>query len=87
MFGPPEDVESECNAHLYLGDDWGDNSCTIRCELPAGHEGLHQEIFERDNSPVTITWKYCERSERQRQQDLDDAEDDLHNYDEFYNNE
>ena len=59
MFGKPSDVEGECNAHLYLGDDYGDNTCTIRCHLPQGHDAPHKEVC-RDGD-VTITWSEDER--------------------------
>lgn len=61
MFGEPEDVNGECNACLFLGDNYGDNHTTIRCQLPLNHEGLHQEQFERRGHPVTITWAVDER--------------------------
>jgi len=59
--GPPKDVEGECNARLYLGDDWGDNRCTIRCKEAPEHEGPHRETFMRDDTPVVITWVKDER--------------------------
>ena len=63
MFGRPKDIEGECNAHLYLGDDWGDNVCTIRCQLPKGHRGLHKERGRLLENPFTITWYKDERNE------------------------
>ena len=39
----PQDVPGECNAHLSIGDDFGDNSATMRCSLKAGHDGKHRE--------------------------------------------
>lgn len=32
-----------CNAEMIFGDDYGDNPCTFRCGLPAGHSGPHEE--------------------------------------------
>ena len=58
-----KNVEGECNARLYLGDDYGDNVCTIRCRLPAGHDGPHREEFKRGGKPVVITWEVDERDE------------------------
>lgn len=52
MFGPPEDVEGECNAWLGIADDYGDNQATMRCSLPVGHEGDHKEVARR----FTVTW-------------------------------
>ena len=36
MFGPPEDVAGECNVRLEIGDDYGDNSATMRCQRESG---------------------------------------------------
>jgi len=60
MFGPPEKVDGKCNARLYIADDYGDNECTIQCELDAGHSGEHCETFERE-STVKITWNHNEK--------------------------
>ena len=61
MFGEPKDVDGECNTCLFIGDNYGDNSTTIRCQLAPNHEGLHQEQFEREGGMVTITWVTDER--------------------------
>lgn len=61
MFGEPEDVEGECNARLYIGDNYGDNHATVRCSLEPGHDGTHKEEFLRQDKPVTITWWLDER--------------------------
>jgi len=61
MFGEPSDVEGECNACLFIADNYGDNSATIRCQLAPNHEGLHREQFEREGGAVTITWAVDER--------------------------
>ena len=61
MFGPPEDIEGECNAWLFIGDDYGDNHSTIRCSLPKGHSGPHKETYmHHSGSQVTITWEIDE---------------------------
>lgn len=57
MFGAPPDKPDECNARLFLGDDYGDGTCTIRCKLPPGHEGPHKEKTNR----CLITWEKDER--------------------------
>ena len=62
MFGPPDDVEGQCNARLYLADDYGDNSATMRCSLSSSHEGLHEERFSRSGFPVIVQWEKDERS-------------------------
>ncbi len=59
--GPPPDVPGECNARLSLGDDYGDNSCTIRCKLVEGHDGDHCEGFDRNGGPVKIIWQIDDR--------------------------
>lgn len=57
MFEPPDDVAGECNARLFLADDYGDNTTTMRCGEPLGHEGLHIEAFEREGGQqIRITW-------------------------------
>lgn len=61
MLGEPSDEESECNARLFIADNYGDGTATIRCQLAPGHEGLHQEQFERNGHMVTITWAIDER--------------------------
>jgi len=66
MFGSPPDVPGECNARLCLGDDHGDGVATIRCTLPKGHTGKHQErCRESEEAPdtrnVEVTWEGDER--------------------------
>jgi hypothetical protein len=60
MFGEPSDAPGECNARLFIADNYGDGTATMRCQLALGHEGLHQEKFDREG-PVTITWTADER--------------------------
>ena len=46
-----------CEARLYIADDYGDNEATIRCQLPSGHDGPHEERSERPGGQqVVITW-------------------------------
>jgi len=59
MFGPPEDIEGQCNAHCYIADDYGDTHATIRCQLPKNHEGKHREV-SRDRKLI-IEWEDDER--------------------------
>ena len=66
-YGEPEDVEGHCNARLYLADNHGDNHATVRCILPAGHDGPHQKNFTRDlvkaddqKQHIIITWEHDE---------------------------
>lgn len=63
--GEPQDVPGECNAHLYIADDFGDNHATMRCQLQEGHTGPHQESFTRishGENRVLIQWGRDERS-------------------------
>ena len=54
--GPSRDIGGECNARLEIGDDYGDNVATMRCQLAVGHEGPHREEFVRGDKPVVVTW-------------------------------
>lgn len=56
--GEPEDVEGECNARLFIGDNYGDNHATMRCSLEPGHEGPHQERYNSQGSgKVLVEWE------------------------------
>lgn len=57
----PADVLGECNAHLHIGDDYGDNHATMRCQLKAGHPGLHREQYGHPPQVVKIEWRLDER--------------------------
>jgi hypothetical protein len=61
MLGEPSDVDGQCNARLFTGDNYGDGSATIRCQRAPDHGGLHQEKFKREGGLVTITWVADER--------------------------
>lgn len=64
MYGEPNDVDGQCNAHLFIGDNMGDNHATMRCQLSPGHEGLHEESFSKnDDNPVVVTWAKNEAEE------------------------
>jgi hypothetical protein len=66
MFGEPKDEPDACNARLFIADNYGDNSSTMRCQLAPGHDGPHKEQFEREsdngNNVVVITWTKDERA-------------------------
>jgi len=71
MFGPPSDVKGQCNARLYLADDWGDNRLTLRCQLSLGHANPHEERFVKflqglkgkvTENAVTVQWTADERA-------------------------
>lgn len=70
MFGEPEDTEGECNARLYIGDNFGDNHATMRCELLPGHGGLHKESYTVPmGGEVVVTWEKDERAEEEDEED------------------
>jgi hypothetical protein len=69
MFGPPKDVEGECNARLYIADDYGDNTATMRCQLEPGHDGPHREEYQRHGKPVVVTWHVDDREEEAEDED------------------
>ncbi len=66
MSDSTKDIESECNARLYLADDYGDNPCTFRCRLSPGHLGEHTVIFATKNDSIPyramISWHEDESS-------------------------
>lgn len=64
MFGKLEDTKGECNARLYIADDYGDNHVTMRCSLSPNHDGPHCEEFARGGGHlVKVTWEKDERDE------------------------
>ena len=59
MMGLPKNVRGQCNARLEIGDDYGENCCTMRCQLKPKHKGPHQETWDPDGDPsqiATVTW-------------------------------
>lgn len=52
--------DNTCGAVLRISGDFGDGESTFKCQLPIGHEGDHQEIFNQPDvdgkNPVTIRW-------------------------------
>lgn len=78
MYGMPKDVEGQCNAHLYIGDDFGDNKATMRCELIKGHSGNHKEVF-RDGKAV-IEWEINERIDETSQEKVYNDWERLHDF-------
>ncbi|EGQ60915.1 hypothetical protein GGI1_03391 [Acidithiobacillus sp. GGI-221] len=50
--------EKACGRHMSIADDMGDNEASIRCQLPRGHEGPHQEQYTSySHGAVTITFE------------------------------
>ena len=84
-----DDADGECNARLYIGDDYGDNHATMRCQLPEGHDGPHQEQFKREGGKqqVTITWTLDEREFEEEEEEDDLDEDDLDEDDDEYDDD
>jgi hypothetical protein len=64
-FGEPLDVTGHCNAWLHIGDNFGDNHATMRCQLPPGHEGPHKEEWNGQVSGDTrcVTWTGNDKKE------------------------
>jgi len=61
--GEPEDVQGECNARLFIGDNFNDNHATMRCQLELGHSGMHEEKYGREPQRVIVQWEVDEREE------------------------
>lgn len=61
------DVPGECDARLYLSDDYDDNCCTLRCRRLLNHNGLHRWRMHRYykdkgvNGKVIVSWEIDER--------------------------
>ncbi|KKL17240.1 hypothetical protein LCGC14_2487520 [marine sediment metagenome] len=68
MFGPPSDVDGECNARLHIADDYGDNEATMRCHLEPNHDGLHEEKF--GSRKVIVQW---EEDERELEEEIENS--------------
>lgn len=60
--GEPDDIEGECNAHLYIADNYGDSHGTMRCGLKPGHEGMHDETYRHRDGRVTVKWDGDDRA-------------------------
>lgn len=60
--GEPEDVAGECNARLFIADNYGDNHATMRCQRHPEHLGNHVEEFDRGGHPARIEWEQDERA-------------------------
>lgn len=59
MFGPPKDIEGQCNAHCYIADGYGNNHVTIRCPLVPNHKDKHKEVSR--GGKLIIEWEEDER--------------------------
>jgi len=47
----------KCKAVLSIGDDYGDNSCTMHCQLDKRHAGSHFETYiNSTQQKVVVTW-------------------------------
>lgn len=64
MFGPRLDRPGCCNAVLAIGDDYGDNQATMRCQREPGHQGRHAERWRAgEDNWAEVTWDKDERDE------------------------
>lgn len=62
LFGEPSDVVGECNARLYIGDNFGDNQATMRCQRQPRHDGKHREVYQNSVAgEVVVEWDTDER--------------------------
>lgn len=62
-----EKKEIRCQATIEFGDDFGDNSCTFRCMLLAGHAGQHREWGRMcDRYPYSLEWEIDMREEEEQ---------------------
>lgn len=53
-----EERQRTCNRTMSIDDDEGDNRATMRCQLPMGHDGPHQEIYQsRIHGKVTVSFE------------------------------
>lgn len=50
---PPD---NRCGSELEFGDNYGDNSTTFYCMLPAGHDGPHVESGKITRRQYSIVW-------------------------------
>ena len=66
MMGRPDDVDGQCNAHLYIADDYGDNEATMRCGRQPRHEGWHRECYGEEDERVTVAWEKDERKDHRK---------------------
>ena len=56
-----------CKAELHIGDDHGDNDATMICDLDVGHPLPHRHEFQRDGTPVVVTFQCDQRYEECRE--------------------
>lgn len=75
-WGEPDDVEGECNAHCYIGDNYGDGTATMRCKLPKGHESPHREEFRAGT--CVLTWENDERCYHDKGTETDETSGDVY---------
>jgi len=61
--------DAECGAELYIVADFASGAATIRCRLPKGHEGQHQEVFHRDGREIRVEWDGDEREGMERERE------------------
>lgn len=51
-------IITRCDASIKIGDDYGDNETTFRCQLKNGHKGPHQEKWSTGkNYDIEVIWQ------------------------------
>ena len=71
-----------CGATLVFGDDYGDNDCTMHCQLAPSHEGQHEEQGDMGDygGKYVIRWHIDGRiAEQADQEDYDRWLEEDHN--------
>lgn len=72
---------SACPSQLHLADDYGDNHCTLRCQLENEHDGKHQEKFRFNEGETgarccVIEWVGDDSEETTTRGESDDDDED-----------
>lgn len=63
-------IDGRCHSFVQFGDDYGDNQSSFHCELPANHDGKHQESGCQYGKEYVVQWteptrEYTEKVEKQ----------------------
>lgn len=60
------DEGKPCPSYIQMGDDYGDNVCTVRCQRVEGHRGKHREYFDHtdqsNQKAVSVIIEWLEQS-------------------------
>ena len=53
-----------CKAELHIGDDFGDNHATMKCQLEKDHGGCHIEKWNNNEGDLRlVSWHGDDRDE------------------------